>query len=393
MRKTKQSTLPLHTEIQADLKIVQVTSSLLRERGGPPQVTINVARHLQSRGFDVHIIVCGQRETTFGEHKVGEYLDIAKVSVFFSRRDSIYGKLLNIRELKKFRRFLLDADVIILHQVYNYQNLAAFWICKKYGKKFLLMPHGTLTNYQRAQHRGRKFFANILFNKLVTGAASILVATEIEKNQIRSKFETRVDKVGIGIKLDSKYRVEEKTKICRNFLFLGRISEKKRIDVTIKAFALFLADFPDAELTIAGAGDYKLLSKLNALVSSLEISSNVKFVSWVSGEDKNKLYQKTDYFVLNSEDENFAIAVAEAQSYGIPVLISRFVAYSEIVADYNSGVIIESLDAEAVASGMRIINEANYANLSRNSLQSAKSVSWNLVIEKWVSVIQEMRCK
>ena len=119
----------------------------------------------------------------------------------------------------------------------------------------------------------------------------------------------------------------------------------------------------------------------------------MKFVSWVSGDEKLELYQKTDYFVLNSENENFAIAVAEAQSHGIPVLISKFVAFSETVANFKSGVIVESLDIEAVSAGMRIIHDANYAALSRNSLQSANSVSWNSVIEKWVSVILEISSK
>jgi glycosyltransferase involved in cell wall biosynthesis len=255
------------------------------------------------------------------------------------------------------------------------------------------MPHGTLTNYQARQHRKRKFLVNIIFRKIIANAASIIVATDIEKIQIESKFKSRVDKVGIGLEIKVRSMVEEKVKIGRNFLFLGRIAEKKRIDITIKAFALFLADFPDAELTIAGDGDPKLISKLKILVSKLAISSSVKFVSWVSGDEKFKLYERTDYFVLNSEDENFAIAVAEAQSHGIPVLISKFVAFSEIVTDFESGVIVESLDIETVLAGMRTINEANYADLSRNSLQSANAVSWNSVIEKWVSVILDIDSK
>ena len=385
--------LPMQPGVQTKLKITQVSSSLKKEMGGPPQVVMNCNRHLESKGFKMFLVICGQSKGTLIDLMDGTNLIHKNLKVFFGRRDSIYGKLLNFREIREFRRMILDSDIVLLHQVYNYQNIAASWICRIYGKKYLIMPHGTLTNYQAAQHKNRKFFANIIFDRIIANAASILVATDIEKTQIESKFKSRVDKVGIGLEIDSRSMVEEKEKTGHNFLFLGRIAEKKRIDITIKAFALFLSDFPDAELTIAGDGDSKLISELKFLVSSLTITSSVKFVSWVSGDEKLKLYQKADYFVLNSEDENFAIAVAEAQSHGIPVLISKFVAFSEIVADFKSGVIVETLDIEAVLAGMRIINDANYAAMSRNSMQSANSVSWNSVIEKWVSVILEISSK
>lgn len=383
----------MQSGIQTKLKITQISSPLKKEMGGPPQVVINSNRHLISKGFETILVICGQSKSTLKNTTDKTHLDDGNLKVFLGKRDSIYGKLLNFRELQELRKIILDADIVILHQVYNYQNIAASWICRVYGKKYLIMPHGTLTTYQTGQHRKRKFFANIIFDRIIANAASIIVATDVEKIQIESKFKSRVDKVGIGLEIDTRSKVEAKKKIGRNFLFLGRIVEKKRVDITIKAFALFLADFPDAELTIAGEGDSKLMSRLKILVSSLAISSSVKFVSWVSGDEKSRLYQNTDYFVLNSEDENFANAVAEAQSYGIPVLISKFVAFSEIVADFKSGVIVESLEIETVLAGMRIINEANFATLSRNSLQSANSVSWNLVIEKWVSVILEIASK
>lgn len=383
----------MQSGIQTKLKITQLSSSLKKEMGGPPQVVINSNRHLESKGFETTLVICGQSKGTLKNATDYTHINSENSKIFLGRRDSIYGKLLNFRELQEIRRIILDADIVILHQVYNYQNIAASWICRVYGKKYLIMPHGTLTIYQAGQHRKRKFFANIIFDRIIANAASIIVATDVEKIQIESKFKSRVDKVGIGLEIDTRSKVEEKKKIGRNFLFLGRIAEVKRVDITIKAFALFLADFPDAELTIAGEGDSKLMSRLKILVSSLAISSSVKFVSWVSGDEKSRLYQNTDYFVLNSENENFAIAVAEAQSHGIPVLISRFVAFSEIVADFKSGVIVESLEIETVLAGMRIINEANFATLSRNSLQSANSISWNLVIEKWVSVILEIASK
>jgi len=382
--------LSMQSGIQTKLKIIQISSSIKKEMGGPPQVVINSNRYLNSKGFETLLVLCGQSKDTLANLTGGENFHNASLKVFFGRSDSVYGKLLNFREMQEIRRIILDADIVILHQVYNYQNIAASWICRVYGKKYLLMPHGTLTNYQARQHRKRKFLVNIIFRKIIANAASIIVATDIEKIQIESKFKSRVDTVGIGLEINARSIVEEKKKIGCNFLFLGRIAEVKRVDITIKAFSLFLADFPDAELTIAGDGDPKLISKLKILVFSLEISSSVKFVSWVSGDEKLKLYQKTDYFVLNSENENFAIAVAEAQSHGIPVLISKFVAFSETVADFKSGVVVESLDIEAVSAGMRIIHDANYAALSRNSLQSANSVSWNSVIEKWVSVILEI---
>lgn len=382
--------LPMRSGNQTRLKILQISSSLKKEMGGPPEVVLNSNNYLHSKGYETTLVVFGQSKAARPNLTEYSIFDVEDRIILFGGRDSIYGKLPNFRELRKIRTLILRADIVILHQIYNFQNIAASWLCRRYEKKYLIMPHGTLTTYQALKHRKRKFFANAIFGKIVENAAAVLVATDIEKFQVQSKFKSRVDNVGIGLQIEGRSKMKEKKRMGRNFLFLGRIAKKKRVDITIKAFALFLADFPDAELTIAGDGDYKLISSLKNLVSSLAISSSVKFVSWVSGEEKLKLYEKTDFFVLNSEDENFAIAVAEAQSHGIPVLISKFVAFSEIITNFNSGVIVESLDIETVLAGMRFINDADYAVLSRNSIQSANSVNWASVIERWVTVIQEI---
>ena len=50
--------------VQTKLKITQVSSSLKKEMGGPPQVVMNCNRHLESKGFEIFLVICGQSQGT-----------------------------------------------------------------------------------------------------------------------------------------------------------------------------------------------------------------------------------------------------------------------------------------------------------------------------------------
>ncbi len=359
--------------------------------GGPPNVVMAVRKHLNHLGIDDHLVVCGQTRSSFAESvRELEFMD-PNMNVYFSKRDSIYGKMLNFFEMKDLLKYIYGADIVILHQIYNFQNIFAAIFCRILNKKYVLMPHGSLTQYQSEIHKKRKFLAHLLiFNQIIKRSQSIFVATDVEKEQILSRYATRVDKVGIGLSHIPEIPNIYVEKPRNRFLFLGRIAQKKRIDLTLKAFEIFALRNPSATLTIVGDGDQQLLEELIMSARCLQSTRQIEFIPWVSGEEKESLFRTHDFFILNSEDENFAIAVAEAQSFGLPVLISKFVAFSEVVDEFSSGVVVNGLEIQTLVKGMEKISNLNYAQLVQHSLLAAKSVSWDLVIRNWVHVLSEI---
>jgi glycosyltransferase involved in cell wall biosynthesis len=113
----------------------------------------------------------------------------------------------------------------------------------------------------------------------------------------------------------------------RNLLFLGRIHEKKGIDLTLRALAQCIQDTPrdkinDVRLIIAGPDDSEYASAAKALCNELELTERVTWTGLLDNDLKWGAFLVSDAFVLNSHQENFGVAVAEALSAGLPTLIT-----------------------------------------------------------------------
>ena len=106
--------------------------------------------------------------------------------------------------------------------------------------------------------------------------------------------------------------------INSNYIFaVGRITPEKGFDTLINAFLKMDTDY---KLVIAGSveseTDYqkKLMDSTDA--------NRVIFTGFVYGEPLQQLYSHAGLFVLSSINEGFPIALLEAMSYSLPVIVS-----------------------------------------------------------------------
>jgi glycosyltransferase involved in cell wall biosynthesis len=111
-------------------------------------------------------------------------------------------------------------------------------------------------------------------------------------------------------------------------LFLGRVHPKKGVDFLLRAW--HAARLPEEwRLVIAGPAETGYVLGLERLADQLGIRRQIQFTGFVSGDDKAYLFQRANWFLLPSKQENFGIAVLEALSHGCPVAISDQVYLAE----------------------------------------------------------------
>jgi glycosyltransferase involved in cell wall biosynthesis len=110
----------------------------------------------------------------------------------------------------------------------------------------------------------------------------------------------------------------------RRFLvFLGRVHEKKGVDLLLRAFAHARAgQARDLHLVIAGPGTPELFAQLKSLSGELGVTERVHWTGLLQGALKWGALRAAEAFVLASHQENFGLAVVEALACGVPVLIS-----------------------------------------------------------------------
>jgi glycosyltransferase involved in cell wall biosynthesis len=127
----------------------------------------------------------------------------------------------------------------------------------------------------------------------------------------------------------------------------GRFVPRKRFDILIRAYALIAASHDEPRLVIAGAGP--LDGELKDLVARLGIKPGVEFTGPVDTKRMVDLYQTSSIFALASEAEGMPLVVLEAQSCGLPAVISGFASAGEVVEDGQTGFVVRDDSPEAWA--------------------------------------------
>jgi glycosyltransferase involved in cell wall biosynthesis len=107
----------------------------------------------------------------------------------------------------------------------------------------------------------------------------------------------------------------------RKLLFLSRFHPKKGVDLLVQAWARVQAARPDWSLALHGPDQDGYMAQMQRLAESLGLGDDrIRFGGPLHGADKEALFRQADLFVLPTHSENFGNVVAEALSFGIPVI-------------------------------------------------------------------------
>lgn len=193
------------------------------------------------------------------------------------------------------------------------------------GIKVVLTPHGMLEPWILERHYWtRKVPALLLYQKAAVRNADYLHATaDSEKvNLQKLGYNNRIEVISNGIEVEN-IALKKDWKRKKRILFLSRIHVKKGIEFLLEATALLKDKLEDYVIEIAGEGDKEYIAQLKQKAKELQIESLVLFCGGVYGDQKWKLFQEADVFILPTFSENFGIVVAEALACGTPVITTK----------------------------------------------------------------------
>lgn len=141
------------------------------------------------------------------------------------------------------------------------------------------------------------------------------------------------------------------------FLYCGRLSVEKGVEVLLAAFARLLAEMPAARLRVAGEGPRR--AELERMAGSLGVAGAVTFTGWLTPDDVERELARAWALVVPSLwAEPLGLAALEAIVRGVPVLASSQGGLGEIVEHGVTGLLVPNGDdaglarlLEAVARG------------------------------------------
>lgn len=235
-------------------------------------------------------------------------------------------------------------DLVIVNGIWNYASFGAWRALHRSDVPYYVFTHGMLDPYFGQRDR-LKHFAKCLYwpwadYRVLRDARAVFFTCEEERILAHRSFwpyrcnEHVISYGTAGAVGDAQAQRERFLSMFphlrgkRSLLFLGRIHEKKGIDLTLKALAECVHEDPqhkagDVHLIIAGPDDGEYARTVRQLCGQLGLTDRITWTGMLRGDSKWGAFYVADAFVLNSHQENFGIAVAEALSASLPTLISN----------------------------------------------------------------------
>jgi glycosyltransferase involved in cell wall biosynthesis len=183
------------------------------------------------------------------------------------------------------------------------------------------------------------------------------------------------------------YRVRDPLQPC--FMANRALESSYNVACILKAFGLIQKRFPWATLSVAGDGPER--GALEKLSESLGLR-NVSFLGWVPPQEIAGLYNKAHIYLNAPDADNMPSAVIEAFASGTAVVSTNAGGIPHIVADGETGMLVDCNDHEAMAA--KAVRLLENGDLARRIIAAAREqclkYEWRAVREEWLGLYREL---
>lgn len=285
-------------------------------------------------------------------------------------------------------------------------------LAKKYGKnKLIYIPAVLMKKYRWKIHLKsiRKMLGEILMYMQITSDWILqkkclkryrcAVFSENMKNQILKEvhIDNDIKVIYPGNKYSSSSESKQDKKDVCLLLYVGRVDTEKNVDLMLKAYSK-CHNLKKSKLTIVGDGNR--CNEMKKLAKQLNIDQYLYFAGKHS--DVSTFYSEANYLILPTKYEAFGFVMAEAQTFGTPVIGFKnngkdvLVAIDEIVQDNYNGFVCNTYSEESLTNtvdkAIDVYFSDEYNELRDNSKKVAeKNFKWSIFIDRLLSFHRDAR--
>jgi glycosyltransferase involved in cell wall biosynthesis len=181
--------------------------------------------------------------------------------------------------------------------------------------------------------------------------------------------------------------------IKKQFIGIGRFTDKKAPYYTILAFKKVVVHYPDVKLLLAGDG--VLLNTCKNLVNYLGLEKNICFLGVITPEEYQDILKESLAFVQhsitadNGDMEGTPLAVLEASAAGLPVISTLHAGIPDVIKHRETGLLCDEHDIEGMAENMMSL--LKHISLAKSLGNSGKNfISKNFSLERHITKLNEI---
>ena len=315
--------------------------------------------------------------------------------------NSLSQNVFNISLLKRFGD--IDGNVVILEDGSQSADLFLFNLLVRIirvamGKRIRIV---SITHHIYApleENTLKKTLIAIEECLFANSLDGVIIPSEFTKSLVDRMLKRHVDMLiappGLNISgLDEKTECFDDSEV--NLLFVGYIIQRKGVDTLVKALDILVKSRSMQNLILHIVGDIerdKDFSKsIKEYCEKAGIEDHVVFHGRVSESALMNLYKTADIFVFPSLWEGFGIVLAEAMSYGLPIVTTNAGAIPYLVKDGRNGFLVPPQDPEKLAQSieMLVTSPELMAQFGEANRKVAAEFSWEKSFEKIAVFLEE----
>ncbi|WP_339609674.1 glycosyltransferase family 4 protein [uncultured Planktosalinus sp.] len=226
---------------------------------------------------------------------------------------------------------------------------------------FLKTTTKKLVIHLHAKTEGDFFLNGIklkLFTKILSLGDVIFVLSENYHKKFYAQYIKPEKLVVLENFIDYKEFENDIEQKSNDFLYVGRLSEKKGFYTLVKALALHKNEFKSLKIHVLGEFENETFEQ--KIISLIEKHSIENFIFYGSktGYEKNELFKKCAVFIFPSYFENSPIVLKEAIAAKMAIISSDIQENKNILDPFDNKLFFETKNENDLAAKMKVLIES-----------------------------------
>lgn len=364
------------------MRVLMVTPFFQPLLNGVSVYVTQLAKGLVERGVHVHT-----QTMQYNWHQGNLCTNDEGLSISRFKSSWLFGKdtlnqPLSLSFIKSTLEMADDYDVVHVHDCPKFVNDAVILVLKKLKPKkpVIFTPHGTginssthlaannplhdeynITDQKDTLDSLHNIFATVYWSfgiplKVLRSIDHLITVTPLQRSIYASFLDGQKISM-ISEAIPQNYYVEKpyfENDSNLKILFIGRILQEKGLKDLFYAVKELSLKSKRFELRCIGP-DFGYMNQALKIIKELDIADKVIMLGPLPEDQKLANLRWCDVLVLPSYHEAFGLPIVEAMAHGKPVIATKTVGAMSLVADNETGFLVNLCDSDAIANRLELL--------------------------------------